>query len=82
MLVGISTALVVRADPGSRLRGMGTRRVGTAAAAAADRAIIVIAKGPRMTENYINSNGVRIWTVVQGSGVPFLLCNGGPGCCD
>jgi proline iminopeptidase len=35
-----------------------------------------------MSENYINSNGVRIWTVVQGSGVPFLLCNGGPGCCD
>jgi proline iminopeptidase len=33
-------------------------------------------------EHDINSNGVRIWTVVEGSGVPFLLCNGGPGCCD
>jgi proline iminopeptidase len=35
-----------------------------------------------MTENYIQSNGARIWTAVQGSGVPILLCNGGPGCCD
>lgn len=35
-----------------------------------------------MSENYINSYGVCIWTVVQGSGVPLLLCNGGPGCCD
>ncbi len=33
-------------------------------------------------ENYINSNGVRIWTAVEGSGVLLLLCNGGPGCCD
>jgi hypothetical protein len=30
-------------------------------------------------EHDINSNGVRIWTVVQGNGVPLLLCNGGPG---
>ena len=35
-----------------------------------------------MTENYIQSNDACIWTAVQGSGVPILLCNGGPGCCD
>lgn len=35
-----------------------------------------------MVENFVKSNGARIWTVAQGSGVSFLLCNGGPGCCD
>jgi len=33
-------------------------------------------------ENYIVSNGDRIWTVMQGGGIPVLLCNGGPGCAD
>lgn len=35
-----------------------------------------------MEENYVNSNGVKIWTAKQGNGIPILLCNGGPGCCD
>lgn len=34
-------------------------------------------------ETFVNSNGVRIWTTRSGTGgVPILLCNGGPGCCD
>src|SRR5437764_7455640 len=33
-------------------------------------------------EAYVDSHGVCLWTVVQGTGVPLLLCNGGPGCCD
>jgi proline iminopeptidase len=35
-----------------------------------------------MTEKYVASDGARLWTVVQGNGVPVVLCNGGPGCCD
>ena len=35
-----------------------------------------------MDEKYIDSRGTRIWTASQGSGIPLLLCNGGPGCCD
>ena len=35
-----------------------------------------------MVEKYVNSHGTRIWTATQGSGIPLLLCNGGPGCCD
>ncbi len=35
-----------------------------------------------MVEKYIDSRGTRIWTASQGSGIPLLLCNGGPGCCD
>lgn len=35
-----------------------------------------------MGEKYIDSRGTRIWTAAQGSGIPLLLCNGGPGCCD
>ncbi|MFO1372959.1 MAG: alpha/beta fold hydrolase [Candidatus Competibacteraceae bacterium] len=35
-----------------------------------------------MTETFVTSDGVRLWTIVQGSGVPIVLCNGGPGCCD
>jgi proline iminopeptidase len=35
-----------------------------------------------MTEQYVNSEDARLWTVVQGSGIPVVLCNGGPGCCD
>ena len=35
-----------------------------------------------MSEDFININGVKIWTTVQGDGVPVLLCLGGPGCAD
>ena len=35
-----------------------------------------------MSEQYVNSEGARLWTLAQGSGVPIVLCNGGPGCCD
>ncbi len=35
-----------------------------------------------MTEQYVRSEGARLWTIVQGSGMPVVLCNGGPGCCD
>ena len=33
-------------------------------------------------ENFVISNGARLWTVKTGQGVPMMLCNGGPGCCD
>jgi proline iminopeptidase len=35
-----------------------------------------------MTELFVNSDGARLWTFTQGGGVPIVLCNGGPGCCD
>src|SRR5689334_18683133 len=35
-----------------------------------------------MTEQIVTSEGVRLWTISAGSGVPVVLCNGGPGCCD
>ena len=35
-----------------------------------------------MTEAFVQSDSERLWTATQGSGVPVLLCNGGPGCCD
>jgi proline iminopeptidase len=35
-----------------------------------------------MTEQFVWSDGARLWTLAQGSGVPVILCNGGPGCCD
>lgn len=35
-----------------------------------------------MFEVFINSNDAKIWTVTQGQGLPVMLCNGGPGCCD
>jgi proline iminopeptidase len=35
-----------------------------------------------MTEQYVSSEGARLWTISAGSGVPIVLCNGGPGCCD
>jgi proline iminopeptidase len=35
-----------------------------------------------MSEDFININGVKIWTATQGDGVPVLLCLGGPGCSD
>ena len=36
----------------------------------------------KVKETYIVSNNARIWTVTQGTGIPILLCNGGPGCAD
>lgn len=35
-----------------------------------------------MLETFAQNGGVSLWTVSQGSGLPVLLCNGGPGCCD
>jgi proline iminopeptidase len=35
-----------------------------------------------MSEEYVNSQGVRLWTISEGNGIPVVLCNGGPGCCD
>jgi proline iminopeptidase len=35
-----------------------------------------------MSERFVHSQGARLWTISQGSGVPLVLCNGGPGCCD
>ena len=33
-------------------------------------------------ESFIDSDGYQLWTAVQGSDVPVVLCSGGPGCCD
>ncbi len=33
-------------------------------------------------ERYISINSTRLWTISEGQGTPFLLCNGGPGCDD
>lgn len=36
-----------------------------------------------VSENYINSGSYKLWTKKHGSiGMPIVLCNGGPGCCD
>ena len=35
-----------------------------------------------MTEQFVCSEGARLWTISKGSGIPVVLCNGGPGCCD
>jgi proline iminopeptidase len=35
-----------------------------------------------MTELFVSSDGARLWTIAQGNGLPIVLCNGGPGCCD
>jgi proline iminopeptidase len=35
-----------------------------------------------VTEAFVDSDGVRLWTVSQGVGEPVMLCNGGVGCCD
>jgi proline iminopeptidase len=35
-----------------------------------------------MFENFVDSNGVKIWTTGTGEGHPVMLCNGGAGCCD
>ena len=36
----------------------------------------------KTTEAFLDIGGLRLWTVAQGSGVPVVLCSGGPGCCD
>lgn len=33
-------------------------------------------------ESIVSLNQTRLWTTVSGQGVPLLLLNGGPGCCD
>ncbi len=30
-------------------------------------------------ERVLQINGVRLWTAVQGKGIPMVLCHGGPG---
>jgi proline iminopeptidase len=35
-----------------------------------------------MTEQFVDSQGARLWTILEGSSMPVVLCNGGPGCCD
>ena len=35
-----------------------------------------------MTEIYVQASGARIWTISHGTGVPVILCSGGPGCPD
>lgn len=35
-----------------------------------------------LSEQFVGSEGARLWTVTQGNGIPLVLCSGGPGCCD
>lgn len=35
-----------------------------------------------MTQQYSQTGAAKLWTASQGVGIPILLCNGGPGCCD
>lgn len=35
-----------------------------------------------MSERLIDIDGARLWVAESGSGVPVMLSNGGPGCCD
>ncbi|HCJ34051.1 MAG TPA: hypothetical protein DHV65_07090 [Ktedonobacter sp.] len=35
-----------------------------------------------MQERMVVLDTVTLWTISQGEGVPVMLCNGGPGCCD
>ncbi|MCC6191687.1 MAG: alpha/beta hydrolase [Anaerolineales bacterium] len=35
-----------------------------------------------MLESFVETGGVRLWSVSQGTGIPLVLCHGGPGCCD
>lgn len=35
-----------------------------------------------MTESFVDIGNLLLWTIVQGRGVPLVLCSGGPGCCD
>lgn len=36
----------------------------------------------KMTETFVDVGKLRLWTIVQGKGIPLVLCSGGPGCCD
>lgn len=31
---------------------------------------------------FVNNHGMKLWTTSEGAGLPIVLCNGGPGCCD
>ena len=33
-------------------------------------------------ERFLNNAGTRLWSIGTGSGMPVILCNGGPGCDD
>lgn len=33
-------------------------------------------------ETIVKAGEAALWTIRRGAGVPVLLCNGGPGCCD
>jgi proline iminopeptidase len=33
-------------------------------------------------ELFVKSGEAVLWTIAEGQGIPVLLCNGGPGCCD
>ena len=35
-----------------------------------------------MIEQIVKIEGLKLWTANQGAGLPVMLCNGGPGCCD
>jgi proline iminopeptidase len=35
-----------------------------------------------VSERRIAVGGAELWVAEQGAGVPLVLCNGGPGCCD
>ena len=35
-----------------------------------------------MKDRYIDSERSSLWTATQGTGIPVVLCSGGPGCCD
>lgn len=35
-----------------------------------------------MSEKFITIKSTKIWTFASGQGIPLILCNGGPGCCD
>jgi len=35
-----------------------------------------------MTETFVASNDIRLWTCAEGNGPGIILCNGGPGSCD
>jgi len=33
-------------------------------------------------ERYLNNSGTKLWSIIEGTGIPLILCNGGPGCDD
>ena len=33
-------------------------------------------------ERYLDNNGTRLWSTAEGTGLPLILFNGGPGCDD